>query len=327
MRIDIGSYPIRTCGIYITRRCNLSCEHCSVRRSARHELGLTEWQRAFSILRKLGIETVSVLGGEPTLYEPIVELVRFNNEVTKLDLSIVSNSIVEPEMLRLLVDAGLQRYSTSVDTLKTEGFDPSSTTKSHRGMEALLAMQKLGVPHLTGYLVLRRENAQEVKSIARLLTDHGIWLYMLPFHTSPGEHWQTRGRNLERSFNCGDESLLREFGERMVELKSDGVLIANTVEYLKLLSRYAINIDWHCAPVISELRIDSDGVLMSCNDIRGENLSRFTIFSLEDESNLPLALEARAKDTKDCSGCFWPSHYHAQQLRYRETEEGWIWQK
>ncbi len=327
MNIDTNVYPITTCGIYITRRCNLSCEHCSTRKLALnyHELTLKDWQKAFLILQSLGINKVSILGGEPTTYPGIVELVQFNREVTGLDLAIVSNSMSDLEIYAGLARAGLQRFSTSMDVLGPNGFDSCSTAKSLRAHEVLALMQQLGVPQLTAYSVLRPENMEQIELILKQLTAQGISLYILPYHASPGDHWQTRGRNLPPAFTESDKGRLQEFVGKMIAAKRDGALLSNTVEYLTILPDYAINLNWHCAPVISELRIDADGVLMSCNDIKGEHLSQYSIFSLEDSSNFSKVLEARAKDTEHCSGCFWPSHYHAQQLRYQQTGESWIW--
>lgn len=320
-------HPLTTAGIYITRRCNLACAHCSVRKAISYsEMSSDQWKEAFRIMRSISIEKVSVLGGEPTVYEGIAELVRFNSEVTGMDLSIVSNSMADIEILESIVRAGLRRYSTSIDTITLVGFDRCSTAKSHRALQVLLQMKEWGVPYLTGYLVLRKENANEVEGIARLLTGNGIWLYLLPFHASPGNHWQTRERNGQPAFRSEDRGFLTDFSKKIIELKSQGILFANTIEYLESLPEYAVNLDWHCAPAISELRIDADGVLMSCNDIRGPNLSTFSVFSLAQPENIPLVFEARQKDTEGCSGCYWPSHFHAEQLRLGKTNEGWIWQ-
>lgn len=322
-----AKHPLTTAGIYITRRCNLACEHCSVRKAPSYlEMNSDQWKEAFRIIRKIGVERISILGGEPTVYKEIAELVRFNSEVTMMDLSIVSNSMADIGILESIVKAGLKRYSTSIDTIASVGFDRCSTAKSHRALQVLLQMKEWGVPYLTGYLVLRKENASEVENIAKLLTGHGIWLYLLPFHASSGDHWQTRARNIQPAFNAEDSEFLVDFSQRIIELKSQGILFANTVEYLKYIPTYAINLDWHCAPAISELRIDADGILMSCNDIRGSNLSAFSVFSLAQPENIPLIFKARRKDTKRCSGCYWPSHFHAEQLRLGKTNERWIWQ-
>jgi len=325
---DTSAYPITTCGIYITRKCNLSCKHCSVRKPdvPCNEMRLSDWQRAFRILKSRGIEKVSILGGEATVYEGLRDLVRYNSESVGLDLAVVSNSMSDDEIYINLVKAGLTRFSSSIDVVAGDSFDSCSAAKSRRAWEVLKLMKEVGVPHLTGYCVLRPENADQIERILGLLSAQGIWMYILPFHASVGDHWQTRGRNLPKAFEDEDKSMLEDFCSRMIALKEGGALLSNTVEYLQFLPEFAINLDWHCAPVISELRIDADGVLMSCNDIKGEHLSRYTVFSLEDDDNITKILEARAKDSANCSGCYWPSHYHAEQLRYRQSGEHWIWQ-
>lgn len=327
MNIDISTYPITTCGIYITRRCNLRCKHCSacVVNTKRHEMLVEDWQKAFNILKSLEIDKVSILGGEPTIYRGLSELVRYNSKVTNLDLAIVSNSISNDKIYIDLARSGLKRFSTSIDVTGEVGFDSDSTTKSHRAWHVLELMKQQGIKHLTGYSVLRPENMEQIENILTLLSDQGIWLYIIPFHSGTGDFWQTRSRNLPRAFTAADRSLLEDFSGRMIAKKQTGALLANTIEYLTVLPDFAINLAWHCAPVISELRIDADGVLMSCNDIKGRYLSQYSIFDLGNSDNLTKVLEARALDTKDCPGCFWPSHYHAQQLRYKQSSECWIW--
>lgn len=312
--------PLRVAGIFLTRRCNLACGYCRViRRKCEPELTVPEWKRAFTILDRLGITKVAVLGGEPTVVSGIDEIVSHVVTTTSLDLLLLSNSMASRSVLKRIVDAGLKRYSTSVDSIEDICIDPDSWRKSSRALETLVQMREWGVPNLTAYVVVNRQNLAHVPVLAKHLSEQGIWLYTLPLHWGHEDFWENRAiSGLPISFQQSDLPAIKEMAGRLQEMKADGYLIANTEQYLADWVNYMVRLNWHCRPTASELRIDADGALMCCNDIRGQHSERYSVFDLPERDRYIAFQLERAQDAAICPGCFWPSHYHAERVRWTE---------
>ena len=303
-------------GIYITRRCNLRCGYCNVtRRTYDSELGIKEWIKVFEILEHIGIERVVILGGEPTLVPGIDKVVYYVANSTSLELSIVSNGVVSSAQLKRLADAGLEHFSTSLDTLCERTFDEFTLRKSQNTLEVMEQMQEWGVKHLRAYLVLSQHNLNDVSSIAQQLTERGIWLYLLPYHYGHGEpFWEIRdsvakpGLAIDETKRNALETAVHEW----VTMKESGVLIANSCEFLSDIPRHLIGLSWHCSSFPAELRVDADGSLMCCHDLRGGLSQCYTVFEIASRDVYVRFQHDRAQDAATCPGCFWPSPYHAE---------------
>lgn len=60
--------------IYPTLKCNLNCKFCFLKNKTASEFGSERWLKIISEAKEMGALSVSVLGGEPALYEEIDEL-------------------------------------------------------------------------------------------------------------------------------------------------------------------------------------------------------------------------------------------------------------
>jgi MoaA/NifB/PqqE/SkfB family radical SAM enzyme len=308
--------PVRVAGTFLTRRCNIACDYCGViLRRFSHELTADEWIEAFAILEHIGIERLAILGGEPTVVDGIERIVAALSK-SPITFSLISNSLVPEKKLRSIVDAGLQRYSTSIDTIAGTELNHDSLLKSRTGLRVLARMREWGIQHLTAYLVLTSRNMNEVASIAEFLSAQGIWLYLIPYHHGERGHWENRSPDASLAILPAHVPELTDLVAQWNELKASGVRLANSESFLANLPRYMPGLSWHCAPSTSELRIDSDGSLTCCNDVRGDIALKWSVFDLRDEGAMPRFQADRARDAMRCVGCLWPSHYHAAEQRF-----------
>jgi len=303
-------------GVYITRQCNLNCGYCNItNHNYEKVLNVEEWIRACDILDNLGIERLVILGGEPTLVQGIEKIIQHIAHNTSLAFSIVSNGAVSLPRLKTMIDAGLENFSTSLDTLLENSLDKSTLQKSQNTLKVMEHVKKWGGKHLRAYLVLNQYNLGEVSSIAQYLTEHGIWLYLLPYHYGQGEEfWELRDRLKKPGFAVDRTKtvMLEKEVQQWVKMKESGFLIANSREYLLDMKKYMTDLSWHCMPFPAELRIDTDGSLMCCHDLRGELSPRYTIFDIENREQYNNFKLDRAQDAAACPGCYWPSPYHAE---------------
>jgi MoaA/NifB/PqqE/SkfB family radical SAM enzyme len=109
----------------LTLRCNIKCKQCGIWRSPKKkELSTEEWKMIMLALKNwLGPYRVQVAGGEIFIRDDIVELVRFaqNNNIL---IGMVSNgTMIDNEMAKSLVNAGLSYIDISIDGIRPETHD------------------------------------------------------------------------------------------------------------------------------------------------------------------------------------------------------------
>jgi MoaA/NifB/PqqE/SkfB family radical SAM enzyme len=307
---------IREAQVFLTRDCNLRCGHCNLVRSDENELGPDEWKEAYDRMGDIGIETVKLLGGEPTVKEWLPELIEYSSHGS-IRTALLSNSMFSDEMMKSLVDSGLWGYFASIDGLddigaiKTIGKD--AARKSGRGYRMLHKLKERGVPLLAANVVINRRNMHDVPEICRILSDDGFYVNLCTIqHTSQDREFSRRDVDREYLFSGEDEEKLEELAEELTDMKKSGVKIAVPESYIKGMPVYAIGCDWQCENM-SQLRIDADGGVMLCNEHRTPLAGRYNILEITPE-NYDRFLDdwKETRDLTDCDGCYWSCFIQAE---------------
>jgi hypothetical protein len=97
----------------------------------------------------------------------------------------------------------------------------------------------------------------------------------------------------------------------LVQAKRDGALIINGEDYLEGIARYGANLGWHCDPERpSNLVVDSDGSIMSCQDWWGDECKALNV--LDPDFSLDRWAAAFDTDVRRCVGCYWNCTAHAE---------------
>lgn len=284
------------------------------------ELSLDDWIAVISKLKQWGIQHIKFLGGEPTQSPHILPLLRFLHEETDLEYLIISNSIFNTSMLRKLVDAGMYRYTTSVD-----GIDPlvqdDTALKSNRGLQALKVLQEWGLKNLAADVVISAVNVHQVHRTVEYLLTKGIGVTVCPVIVGSGEpYWEFRtNHGTRRSLAAVPKIHIEAMVERLLKLKEQYPdLFLSTEKYLRGILSHGVRLDWKCWLVNNtppQLRIDSDGTLMLCPDIRGNLHLKVLELSEEDYKEY---LETKWKyevERYQCPGCYWSSMVLASERR------------
>lgn len=150
--LDAFRRPLRSLRISVTDRCNLRCRYCMPEEEyvwLEREAILTfeETARLAGIFLDLGVDRLRLTGGEPLLRRQLPDLVRMlketglreaagagagqspsgdgRREVTRLplsDLALTTNGVLLASQVQALRDAGLDRITVSLDTLRPERF-------------------------------------------------------------------------------------------------------------------------------------------------------------------------------------------------------------
>lgn len=134
---DALGRPLRSLRLSVTDRCNLRCQYCMPEQEyvwLRREdlLSFEEIAELTGIFTDLGVTKVRLTGGEPLLRRDLPTLVGLlaPNERIR-DLAMTTNGILLGQCARDLREAGLQRVTVSLDTLKPERFRALARRDAH----------------------------------------------------------------------------------------------------------------------------------------------------------------------------------------------------
>jgi cyclic pyranopterin phosphate synthase len=174
--------------ISVTDRCNFRCTYCMPAEGMswlpRHELlSYEEIERLASVfVTELGIESIRLTGGEPTVRSHLPVLVR---KLARLpvDLSLTTNGATLEHLAHDLADAGLERINVSLDSLRPERF---ATLTQRDDLARVLAGIRTAVdaglrPVKVNCVVMRGVNDDEIVDFARFGREGGVQVRFIEF--------------------------------------------------------------------------------------------------------------------------------------------------
>lgn len=299
-------------GIRLTRQCNMKCMYCNIQNTVRKDLTLSEWKKAVDIIKDLGAREIVILGGEPTLYPNIIELVEYISKQAKLTCNLTTNAFGNFDLVRQLFENGLSSLGVSIDNLDLK--NSISPLKAKNGLNLIEYLNcNYDNPNITNYTVLNKKNVNSVIDLIKHMNEKGVNTYILPFHWGNEGTFDHRKNNEKFAFITNED--IRNYIDtidKIIDMKNSGFKIKNSIEFLENSKKHIKNLDWKCNG-LSELRIDSDGKLVCCCDKIGNVNKEFTIFNLKERLD-EFYLE-REKDVENCKGCLWPSSFEAELKR------------
>lgn len=302
---------ILNAGIRITRDCNMKCSYCNIQSNKRKNLTLNEWKKASNIIKKLGIKDLVILGGEPTEYEHLSELVEYITNELGINCSMTTNAYQNYDKIIKVLHAGLKRLGVSVDSLNIK--DSISPLKCKNGLELINKLQVFNKDYiLVDYVVLNKKNIDKIEKLISYMSRRNVHIYLLPFHYNNEGTYEHR-KNKQRFAFVSDEDikLYSKYIDIIISMKKKGYLIDNSIEFLNESKKHIKNLDWKCNG-LSELRIDSDGKMVCCCDLVGTVNQKYTIFDLENRDVFEKFINDRNNDARKCKGCLWPSSVESQ---------------
>jgi cyclic pyranopterin phosphate synthase len=182
--------------ISVTDRCNFRCIYCmpaeGLRWLNRQDIlrfeEITRLARLF--VRRYGVRTIRLTGGEPLVRVRIEELVGMINELDpELDITMTTNGVLLRDKAELLALAGLKRVNISLDTLHIDRFQEIARRDAFaRTMEGIQAAEDAGLrPIKLNMVVLKGKNDDEVVDFARLAREKGYDVRFIEFMPLDGD--------------------------------------------------------------------------------------------------------------------------------------------
>jgi len=186
--------------ISLTDRCQLRCSYCMP------EDGL-QWLRKTELLTDeefitlarvfvgLGISTIRLTGGEPTLHPHLVALVGALAGLSpRPELSLTTNAVTLDGVAGALVRAGLDRVNISLDTLNAQRFrDLTHRDRLDDVLAGIAAAAAAGLDPVKINAVLARDsNLDEAPAMLGWALQHGYQLRFIEHMPIDGGHTWTR---------------------------------------------------------------------------------------------------------------------------------------
>lgn len=192
MLIDPFNRRITYLRISVTDRCNLRCRYCMpdihINFLPRDKiLRFEEIEAIVRVMARLGVKSLRLTGGEPTVRTGIVELVARLKAVPGIeDIAMTTNGMLLTKLAGPLKAAGLDRINISLDTLKPERFKFITQFGDFDTVWAgILAAEEAGLePIKLNVVVMKGVNDDEVVELAALTLErpwHVRFIEWMPF--------------------------------------------------------------------------------------------------------------------------------------------------
>jgi cyclic pyranopterin phosphate synthase len=185
--------------ISVTDRCNFRCTYCMPAEGLawlpRSEiLTFEELTRALAVFVRLGVRSIKVTGGEPTVRADLPALVRMFREAgPELDISITTNGVLLDRLAEPLAEAGVDRATVSCDSLMRHRFAEMTRRDAlDKVLAGLKAAEAAGLtPIKINAVVIGGTNDDEVVEFARWSRETGYEVRFIEYMPLDAEHeWE-----------------------------------------------------------------------------------------------------------------------------------------
>src|SRR6266478_4282045 len=200
---DSYNRPIRDLRVSLTDRCNFRCFYCLPHGEPpiapkEQMLSYEEIEYVCEIFVELGIEKIRLTGGEPMMRQDIEtiisKLARLKSKGLQ-DLALTTNGYFLPDRAQGLKDAGLDRITISLDSLKRDVFKQmTGVDVLDRVLRGLEAAKNAGLqPIKINAVVVRGHNEDEVADFAAFAREHDVKMRFIEFMPlDSGHEWEPK---------------------------------------------------------------------------------------------------------------------------------------
>jgi cyclic pyranopterin phosphate synthase len=188
---DSYNRPIRDLRVSLTDRCNFRCFYCLPHGEPpiapkEQMLSYEEIEYVCDIFVSLGIQKIRLTGGEPMMRRDIETIIEKLSRL-KLnglqDLALTTNGYFLPDRAQALKDAGLDRITISVDSLKRDVFKQmTGVDVLDRVLAGIAAAKQAGLePIKINAVIVRGHNEDEVADFAAFAREHDVKMRYIEF--------------------------------------------------------------------------------------------------------------------------------------------------
>ena len=309
---------------YVTARCNLACEQCNIIYSdaKHHEMNIEQINNVAKNLKKIGVNIVLLIGGEPFVRKDIHEIVKaFTSR--NIHVRMQTNGIATEKQLQECVDAGGKDISISLDTLEPKlqdeingGFNKSWS----RAINTISNVSQIFPENSTAFFnsVIMPKNLNEIIKVIKFATRIGWGVSLVPVHVSTPDipmGYRTLDYEKNVTFEENQAFEIENLVKNLKEIKKEFNLY-DSDEYLDDIKNFLLKkpVKWRernnnaCDSPNLYFAISPSGTLKTCCDYEATK----NVYIYED--NFPdLYFSGKIQEivypiTKICGGCMYGSY-------------------
>jgi cyclic pyranopterin phosphate synthase len=197
---DSYDRAIRDLRVSVTDRCGFRCFYCLPHGEPpiapkEQMLSYEEIDYVCEIFVGLGIEKIRLTGGEPMLRRDIETIIRKLSRLKTSglqDLALTTNGYYLPDRAQSLKEAGLDRVTISLDSLKRDVFKRmTGVDVLDKVLNGIAAAKKAGLdPIKINAVIVRGHNEDEVADFAAFAREHDVKMRFIEFMPlDSGHEW------------------------------------------------------------------------------------------------------------------------------------------
>jgi cyclic pyranopterin phosphate synthase len=256
--------------ISVTDRCNFRCVYCMPEEGMDwlHKAKLLTFEeitRIAKVFVRLGVKTIRLTGGEPTLRKELPSLVSMLSELgPDLDIAMTTNGFLLDSLAQQLADAGLDRINVSIDSLLKHRFAEISRRDAlDRVLGGLKAAEEAGLtPVKVNCVVVRGTNDSEIVDFARLARKTGYDVRFIEFMPLDADRNWDRSQvvSLKEIFTTIEEAFPLTPLERGVQPATSWAFSDGSPGTVGVIPSVSEPFCDHC----NRLRLTADGQMRNC---------------------------------------------------------------
>lgn len=242
----------------VTRRCNLACTHCYIDagRARKDELSTAEARSALEDMKRLGVFSLVLAGGEPYLRKDFPELLTYAAEDLDMITAVVTNgSYLTPKLLEQV-----PRHNCRI-TLSVDGIDAHNKTRGGHSTfnlmkEKLFLMKEMDIPCSVS-TVISKANIHELEQLLRWCIEKDIIFRTVTFNPLGRGLLHLDTHFMDKEYAAASANVF------MMQKRFEGEKDKSTGLCVSKFFNYALNLMYmtrreHCSRSIAYLAADGE---------------------------------------------------------------------
>lgn len=225
---------IRYLFLKTTNYCNSDCEYCThaINRFPREEkfsIPHDVIMRTIEDAGELGVDAISISGGEPLLRDDILEIIKKTVDCGIVPV-LLTNGLLLNKKWDCLGKAGLRYIIISVDSVdryiyeKQRGADFDLAIAGIQG--AIQMREKFNNVEIHVSAVLTKDNQEDFLRLLDYMNDRSIKVQISPYHKREDD---------SEDYSIVEREKIERLTAQLIQMKRDGYLIANSIGFLEHL--------------------------------------------------------------------------------------------